>query len=315
MDIDTFIARKRPNWERLQRACKDGRRGLAKLSGPQIAELTTLYLVVSNDLAEVQTRYRDRQLAGYLSGVLASASAAVYSSRPRTVGGFLRIFGYRYRRAVFQTWPFAMVAALALFGSLAAGHLWVISSPAAQEGILPPQAQEAIQQTGTDGEPLGPSMSAYIFFNNARVAMLAFALGITFGAGTLLLLLYNGYFVGTLSGAYAALGEGGAFWALILPHGLLELTAICIAGGAGLRIGWAIVSPGDRWRSSALSEESAAAVLVIVGVVPAFLVAALIEGLVTGSALAAPVQIVLGVAAAAAYLAFLARRAPERPEN
>lgn len=315
MDIDSFIVRRRPDWVRLEQACTDGRRGLAKLTGPQLAEVATLYQLVGNDLAEVQTRYRDRQLAAYLSGVLASAAAAVYSARPRTARRLMQVFGTRYRQAVAQTWPYVLVAAAALFGSLAFGYGWVLISPEAQSGVLPPQAQEAIQRAGgarnPDLETLGPELSTYIFFNNVRVSMLAFALGITLGAGTLYLLVVNGFFVGTLGGAYAALGQAGPFWALIVPHGLLELAAICIAGGAGLRIGWAIVDPGDRWRSRALAEESAGAVLVIVGVVPAFLAAALIEGFVTGSGLPTAVQIGIGVAALAGYLAFLARRADE----
>lgn len=317
MDIDSFIASRRPDWTRLEQACKDGRRGLAKLGGEEISNLVTTYLVVTADLSEVQTRYQDRELSAYLSRVLALASSALYSAKPRTLKGFLRVFGARYRAAVRDTLPYIGVAALALFGSLALAYFWVIASPEAQAGVIPPQAREAMEQAGAtrnqDLEAMGPSVSAFIFFNNARVAFLSFAAGITLGAGTLLLLVYNGLLVGALGGGYAALGQAGPFWALILPHGLLELTAICIGAGAGLRIGWAIVSPGDRLRSRALAEESAEAVIAVVGVVPAFLVAALIEGLVTGTAVPVAAQIGLGMAAELVYLAFLWPRRRSRP--
>jgi len=309
MDVDSFIAHRRPDWVRLEEACRDGRRGLVRLSGPEISELVTLYLVTTADLSEVQTRYRDRELTAYLSALVASASSALYSARPRTVGGLLRVFGGRYRVAVRQTLPFVGISALVLLGALAATYLWVLYSPEAQNGVLPPQARQALERAGGGRSPefegLGAELSAFIFFNNVRVALLAFALGISFGAGTLAVLAYNGYFIGALGGAYAALGQAGTFWALVAPHGLLELTAIFIAGGAGLRIGWAMISPGDRLRSRALADESAEAVIAVVGVIPAFLVAALIEGLVTGTAVPVPAQIAIGVVAEVLYLAFL----------
>jgi uncharacterized membrane protein SpoIIM required for sporulation len=321
MDIDSFIQQRRPAWVRLEEACKDGRRGLAKLTGPEIQELVTTYLVVTGDLSEVQTRYRDRQLSAYLSGVLASASAALYSSRPRTVGGLARVFGAHYRVALRNTRPYILVAAAVLFGVMALTYFWVIASPEAQNGVIPPQAREALEQAGgpernSDLRGMGPAVSGFIFFNNARVALLAFATGITAGAGTVALLIYNAYIVGALGGAYSATGNAWEFWALILPHGLLELTAICIAAGSGLRIGWSVISPGDRLRSRALAEESGEAVLAVVGVIPAFLVAALIEGLVTGTSVPVAVQMTLGVAAELAYLAFVAdwpRRRQPRP--
>jgi uncharacterized membrane protein SpoIIM required for sporulation len=308
VDIDSFIETRRPVWLHLEQACKDGRKGLTELTGHQIQEVITAYLMTSADLSEVQTRYRDRELSTYLSGLLAKASSALYSARPRTIRGLLQVFGARYRRAVNQTRPFIIVAAATLVFVILATYLWVISSPAAQSGILPPQARAALRQAGgRDPDLLGEetALSGLIFFNNARVALLAFALGITLGAGTLLMLALNGFLVGALGGGYAAIGRAGSFWALILPHGLLELTAICIAAGAGLRIGWAILAPGDRLRSRALAEESAEALIAVIGAIPAFLVAALIEGFVTGTSVPNFVEIGIGVTVEILYLGFL----------
>jgi uncharacterized membrane protein SpoIIM required for sporulation len=308
VDIDSFIEARRPVWLHLEEACKDGRQGVTKLAGREIQELITAYLVTSADLSEAQTRYRDWELSNYLSSLLAKANSALYAARPRTVRGLLQVFGARYRRAVNKTRPYIGVAATALALAIVATYFWVISSPAAQAGILPPQARAALRQAGGRDPDLlgqGTALSGLIFVNNARVALLAFALGITFGAGTLLMLAFNGFLVGALGGGYAAVGRAGAFWALIVPHGLLELTAICIAAGAGLRIGWAIVEPGDRLRSRALAEESAEALIAVVGVIPAFAVAALIEGFVTGTAVPNSVEIGVGVTVEILYLAFL----------
>ena len=146
-----------------------------------------------------------------------------------------------------------------------------------------------------------------IFQNNVQVAFLAFALGITFGIGTIYVIASNAIFIGLLAGGFQAAGEGWRFWSLVLPHGFLELIAICIAGGAGLRMGWALIEPGDRPRGTALGEEARDAVLVILGVIPAFLVAALIEGFVTGRTGAPAVEVALGAVVAVAYMALLLR--------
>src|SRR6266545_4547490 len=106
-------------------------------------------------------------------------------------------------------------------------------------------------------------------------------------------------------GSIRAGGNGGRFWSLILPHGILELMASCISAGAGLRMGWSLVDPGDRTRGRALQEEAAESVVVVIGVIPAFVVAALIEGFVTGTALPDAVEIGIGVAASVGYLLWL----------
>ncbi len=137
------------------------------------------------------------------------------------------------------------------------------------------------------------------------MAFLAFALGVTLCIGTLVVLVQNALLLGVLAGAFQAVGNGGRFWALVLPHGILELTAICIAAGAGLRMGWALIDPGDRPRSVALREETSEAVVVVVGVIPAFVVAAIVEGFVTGSGVPDAIEIGLGIVLAVGYVALL----------
>jgi len=308
VDIDSFINAKTTGWRGLEEACRQGNKGLSKLSGPQIQETLRLYLSTSADLSEVQTRYRDPQLTAYLSRLVAMANSALYSARPRTTAGLMKVFGARYRKAFHETRPFILIAAAILFVAMAATFLWVATSPAARAGVLPPQAKEALKRAGGRRPDFGmapASLSALIFVNNARVAILAFAFGVTFGIGTIFMLISNGFIVGALGAGAAVAGKGHIFWSLIIPHGLLELTAICIAAGAGLRMGWSLAVPGDQYRGKALAEASAQAVVLLVGVIPAFVIAALIEGLLTGGALPSGVQITVGVVVEAAYAAFL----------
>jgi uncharacterized membrane protein SpoIIM required for sporulation len=309
VDIDAFILANQPVWQRLEQACRQGRSGLARLDGSQIDDVIASYLKVSADLSQVQTRYKDPQLSAYLSSVLAAASSAIYSARPRTTRGALRLFGVRYRRSVRQTTPFILISAAVLAGVMAASYLWIVASPSAQSGLFPPEARAAMRMAGGEGRrELGISpgaVSALIFANNARVALLAFVLGITLGAGTLWMLVTNGFILGSLAAGFASVGQLGTFSALVAPHGILELTAICIAAGSGLRIGWSVIEPGDRSRAKALQDEAAQAVIAAIGVIPAFLMAALIEGLVTGRALPVGIQLSIGVAAELAYLGFV----------
>jgi uncharacterized membrane protein SpoIIM required for sporulation len=111
---------------------------------------------------------------------------------------------------------------------------------------------------------------------------------------------------------FAAAGQQPKFWGLILPHGLLEISAVIIAGAAGLRLGWTIIDPGDRGRASALAEEGRRAAMVVLGLVPVFGVAGAIEGFITGRSL--PTALRVGICAAVcalfwAYVTVLGRHA------
>ncbi len=116
-----------------------------------------------------------------------------------------------------------------------------------------------------------------------QVAIVAFAAGIGLCLPTALILALNGASIGAVAGLFHAAGQAPKFWGLILPHGLLELTAVCVAGAAGLRLGWTIIDPGDRPRGVALAEEARQAMVIVLGLVVVFAAAGVIEGFVTGS--------------------------------
>jgi uncharacterized membrane protein SpoIIM required for sporulation len=112
--------------------------------------------------------------------------------------------------------------------------------------------------------------------------------------------------VGGLTGAFAKSGLAWKMWMVLLPHGALELSAIVIAGGAGLMVGFGLCAPGQRTRRRALREDCVTAMQLAAGLIPAFILAGLIEGLVTPSdAIDEPVKVMLGIAAAAVYWLYL----------
>jgi uncharacterized membrane protein SpoIIM required for sporulation len=144
-----------------------------------------------------------------------------------------------------------------------------------------------------------------VFVNNVRVAIVAFVIGVAFCVGTAGILAFNGANIGVPAGLFTAAGEAGRFWGLILPHGVLELSAVVVAGAAGLRLGWTLIDPGDRTRSEALTREGRRSVAVVIGLVLAFAVAGTIEGFVTPSGLPTPVRVGIGLVVGAAFWAYV----------
>ena len=145
-------------------------------------------------------------------------------------------------------------------------------------------------------------LSSLVTTNNIQVAFNAFALGVTFGVGTVYVLVVNGAMLGGYSGSFGESGLGRELWLTILPHGALELSAIIVAGAAGLLIGFGLWCPGRRTRLRALREDALAAVKLVAGLVPAFMVAGFFEGFVTPSDLLSPeLKAGLGVAVAAVF--------------
>jgi len=305
MDVDSFIQHYRPEWERLERACARGSGGLAKRTGPEIDDLVRLYLRASAHLAEVRTRYKDPRLEAYLNRVVGVAHTALYGSKARSWREVLRLFGPRYREAARRTLPFVLVAAAIMVVVAGVVDVWVAGSREAQAGLLPPLARDAISRAGGHRPDLGVApagLSTFIFVNNVQVAVFSFVSGILLGIGSVYFVAQNAVVLGSLAGAYQSAGKAGVFWPLILPHGLLELTAICIAAGAGLRMGWSVIEPGDRSRGQSLVAEARDAIFVVLGVIPAFGVAALIEGFITPSGVNPVFSITLGVVVATIYI-------------
>jgi uncharacterized membrane protein SpoIIM required for sporulation len=158
------------------------------------------------------------------------------------------------------------------------------------------------------------TFSTFLIVNNTQVAILAFAAGIFFGIGTLVILGYNGMVLGAVGGVLVANGETAFFIELVAAHGVLELSAIVVGAAAGLRMGWALVDPGLRSRSDALRDAAQAAIRMVVGTVPWFIVAGIIEAFVSRRGLPALPMAIIGITVGAAYwflVAFRGRPAPE----
>lgn len=310
----------KPAWDRLAYLSKRGRNGGRSLEPEELDELVHLYQRVSGHLSHGRVTYRDPSLDARLTTIVADANAAIYGTRT-SVGAAIRRFVFSsFPGAVWRIRRFVLVSAvLTLLPAVAVGA-WISNSDAALEASGPEAVRAAYVEDEFaayySSEPAA-QFAAGVTFNNIRVSITAFALGIFACVGTAAILVFNGANVGVAAGLFAAVGEQTKFWGLILPHGLLELTAVIVAGGAGLRLGWAVIDPGDRTRVEALTNEGRRSVLVVLGLIGAFVVAGLIEGFVTGSPLPTAARVSVGFAVEAAFLAYVFRfgRSAEAEES
>ena len=305
MDIDRFIARNSPGWARLEALV---RRGAGSLTPAEVDELVQLYQRASAHLSHARTVRADAALVARLTRLVAAAAAVLYGTRSRSLAGLVRFFTTSFPAAVWHVRRFVLVAAaLLLLPGLVVGA-WVATSDAALDAAGPEAVREAYVEDDFEAyyssAPAG-QFATQVTVNNIQVAILAFAAGVLLCVVTAFILVFNGANVGVAAGLFAAAGQQPRFWGLILPHGLLELSAVIVAGAAGLALGWALVAPGDRPRSAALAEEGRRAAVVVLGLVLAFVVAGAIEGFVTPSGLPTPARVAVGATAAAAFWTYV----------
>ncbi|MBN9521423.1 stage II sporulation protein M [bacterium] len=268
------------------------RRGPAGITAEQVRQLCRLYRQVTIDLSHARAAGGDPARIQYLNALAARAHGQVYAAervRLRPVLGFVT---GGFARTLRRNWrPVAAAAAVFLLSTLASG-LAVVRDPELAFSLFDERIveYENLRLEKQEGEYRGnftfdasdsPLVAAQIVGNNVKVAVLAFALG-ALGCGLgVLLLVFNGRMLGTLSGLVWNGGYFVGFYSLVMTHGVLELTAICISAGAGFRLGWAVLAPGRRPRADALRAAAGDAFGLLAGAVVMLVVAGVIEAFVT----------------------------------
>jgi len=311
VDVDAYVAAHEPGWRRLDALVRRRRR----LTGDEVDELVLLYQRTTTHLSAVRSSAHDPVLVAQLSARVARARAAVTGAHVAEWGiaGRFALVSFPLMAYRARWWWLGTAA-----GSLAAALLigwWVARSPQVQAALLPRAAVRQLvnhQFQGYYSQYAAPSFAAEVWTHNALVAAESLIFGILLGLPTIGVLYQNSANIGVAGALMIAHGKGVLFFALILPHGLLELSAVFLAAATGLRLGWAVIDPGPRPRRQALAEEGRAAATVALGLVAVLLVSGVIEAFVTPSALPAWARITIGLAAAALFLGYvliLGRRA------
>ena len=312
VDIDGFIATHRAGWERLAElvAMAEHR---SPLSAGEVDELVGGYERASTHLSIARTRYGDQVLTADLTRRVGRARALIYGTPTGTWRDALRFLTHAFPGAVWDARRAIAVSFVLFMAPAMTVAVWLAASPRALEATGNAALREAYVEDDFEqyyrSQP-SAQFASYVTTNNIRVSILAFAGGILACVPTALVLISNGANGGAAAGLFAAAGELSRFWGLILPHGLLELTAVFIAGGAGLRLGWTLIAPGDRTRSAALAAEGRRSIVIVVGLVGAFVIAGLVEGFVTGSPLPTWARVGVGVVVEVAFVGYLLRYGP-----
>jgi uncharacterized membrane protein SpoIIM required for sporulation len=257
------------------------KQGLHALSRSELRELGLLYRQTATDLSAVRGDPSSGQQARYLNQLLGRAHNAIYAGQKKTVGGVWEFYTREYPR-VFRRFLSYTAAATAIFflGALA-GTFFSVSDPDYMREFLPPHLVQSIERHEMWTHSIvavKPQASSGIMTNNLSVSFMTFAAGITAGIGTLYLLFFNGMMLGVIGVACGTYQMSLPLWSFVAPHGVLELPAIFIAGGAGLRLAQALLFPGMLSRRDSLSIGGTDAVRLLVGVIPMLLIAGTIEG-------------------------------------
>ncbi|MGE3172029.1 MAG: stage II sporulation protein M [Planctomycetota bacterium] len=279
------------------------RRGLRRLGPNRLARLPVLYRAAVSSLAVARASVLDRGLNAYLEALVARAYVCVYAPRRTVTAVAVEFAAARFPAAVRGIgWHVLAATATMLLGAGIAAALyagdpdtyWYFVPAAMASGRDPGATTEFLRATlfgGEDGELL--TFAAFLFTHNATVAILTYGLGFLFGVPALLLLLYTGLMLGAMTALYCDRGLGAEWFSWILPHGITELGAICLAGGAALALAQALVLPGRAARLDRLADVGRAMGAVLAGAVAMLLLAGMIEGVFRQTVQSLPVRYAL----------------------
>lgn len=319
MNLERFLERGQPQWTKLDQLIKQASGKPERLGPAGVRELGRLYRVAAADLALARRRWPGDPMVARLEALVGLARPLVYDTEARSES-LIRFFTTTYWQRVRERPLLLAVAAIALFLPAGLAAWWAHVDPPAAVGLVPVEFQHAIEPRSGDLGISVPEQAAFasaIFTNNIRVTFLAFAGGIAAGLGTAFVLIYNGSFLGAVTGLAFESGNGRMFVELVTAHGVLELSCIVVASAAGLRMGLALVLPGHLTRGQALVEEARIAVAIVLGTAPWLVLAGLVEGFITPAGIGLEGVIGVGVTLGLVYwgLIFWRGRARDEPET
>ena len=302
MDLDAYVAAHGSEWRRLEDLTRKRR-----LSGAEADELVDRYQQVATHLSVVRTAAPDPTLVAHLSSLLSRARNRAVGTRTGTWRGVRLFFVERFPAALYRLrwwWLGTLVVSVVVTAVM---MLWLLQHPNVEQSLLSPrEVDQLVNHDFEDyySEYAASHFAAQVWVNNAWVTALCLALGVL-GLPVVYLLFSNLENLAIIGSIMIRHGHAGHFWGLILPHGMLELTAVFVAGGVGLRLFWSWVEPGALTRAQSLAHEGRTAGTVALGLVAVLFVSGCIEAFVTPSPLPTWARVGIGVLAEATFLAYV----------
>lgn len=331
-----FLKRRKADWRRFERVIAAASSvSPKKLSGKQVTEFSRLLRVVSHDLAIVRGHGWDLRLETYLNDLASRGYNSFYRAPPGTTNQIIRYFTTDFPRLMRRNIGYIVAGCGLFFLPFFLSWGLVVAQPELAHRVMPTEALEQIDTMYGEDSPLGEaesgvgwmpgyaeertSMFGFYIAHNIGIAFRTFALGITFGVGTVVTLLYNGIAIGAIFGYAHSAGYGPRLFSFAVSHGSFELVAIGVSGGAGLMLANALLHPGKRTRWESLVVRGLDAVQVAVGAGAMLAVAALLEAYWSPAPIPDVFKYVVGAMLwllVFAYIAFAGRgRDAEQPRS
>jgi len=312
----SWLQKRRPYWARIDELLtRSGRSGVRNLTHPELQELALLYRQTASDLATIREDASSRSLAHYLNQLLGRAHNLIYMGRRSRPSGIIKFYRETFPQIFHDTFAYTMTA-FAIFWALAgAGAMLAVMNPGFQRYLLGTAMMETIEkrQMWTHSVvSIKPLASSAIMTNNLSVSFTTFALGMTAGIGTVFELMFNGLLLGVVGAACWEAGMSQQLWSFVVPHGVIELPAIFIAGGAGLLLAKGLLFPGTLPRRASLVREGGRAVRLVLGIIPMLIVAGTIEGFISPSELPISVKFGVGAGMFCLLLLYVKRKVPRK---
>lgn len=302
MDLDAYVLAQRSQWVRLEELTSQRR-----LDGAETDELVDLYQRVATHLSVVRTSAPDAALIAYLSSILARARLRTVGTRATTWRGVAAFFTGRFPAALYRLrwwWLGTLAANVVVTGVMI---WWLLQHPAVEQSLMSPEEIDQLVRHDFENyysEYAASHFAAQVWINNAWVAALCIALGVL-GAPVIYLLFNNIANLAIIASIMIRHDHAGHFWGLLSPHGLLELTAVFVAGGVGLRLFWSWIAPGDLTRGQSMAREGRTAGTVALGLVVVLFISGIIEAFVTPSGLPTEARVGIGVLAELVFFAYV----------
>ena len=328
MNINEFVHRRRAAWERYRTLLElIESRNYRALTPDEIEEFAMLYRGLSADLAAARTHFPDADLTHEINGLVSRGYSYLYTAGPNSFTRLVRFFTHGYPEHVMKharviTFSTALFLFFTFVGFVAQGFDHRIAEYMVERPVIE-QFEQTIGEQGYADRDIPFSarsmFSSYLMTNNIRVSFIAFAGGILFGLLTLFIVIKNAMVLGVLGRLFADHGLTINFMAFILPHGVIELSAIMISAAAGLMLGYSLINPGDMPRGRSLRRAAMEAIKLMFGVVPMLVIAGFIEAYITPIQwIPDPVKVLISAVILAAFLLYLMspllRKKRETPE-
>jgi uncharacterized membrane protein SpoIIM required for sporulation len=306
-----WLEKRKPNWSRLEELLNRSKgRDVGALDHKNLQELGLLYRQTASDLATAREDITSSQLAAYLNSLLGRAHNLIYMGSKPKVAGIIRFYSETYPRIFRELWPQTMLALTIFAVTGVAAFFLTMRDPTFAHRLLGTQMMETIEKREMWTHSIvtiKPLAASSIMTNNLSVAFSTFAFGITAGIGTAWMMVLNGLLIGVIGAATWQARMAGQLWSFVVPHGVLELPAIFIAGGAGFEVARGMLFPGLLPRRESLARAGGRAAQLLLGTIPMLIVAGVIEGFLSPSEIAAPLKILFGAVMFAALVTYLSR--------